>query len=85
MSVLRERRAPDSPDEPVLALNYATLAIVDEILWLPSPELAIRAVTLLYGAADEKYNNDVALRAYLALARPRRRRIKSGKPRGGQA
>jgi hypothetical protein len=40
-------------DEPVLALNYATLGIVDEILWLPSPAVASTAVTLLYGTATK--------------------------------
>jgi hypothetical protein len=53
MRVLKERRPPRAHDEHVLALNYATLGIVDEILWLPSAAVAATTVTLLYGAEIE--------------------------------
>lgn len=36
-------------DRYVLAVNAATLGLVDELLWLPSPTVAVKAVALLYG------------------------------------
>jgi len=53
MRATKNRRMPETLDGYVLALNYATLGIVDEILWLPSPAVAITAVTLLYGPQTE--------------------------------
>ncbi|MGH7331167.1 MAG: hypothetical protein ACREKS_00180 [Candidatus Rokuibacteriota bacterium] len=53
MCTLIERRVPGAQDQHVLALNYATLRFADEILWLPSQAVAIRAVTLLYGTEIE--------------------------------
>jgi hypothetical protein len=44
---------PGALDGHVLALNYATLGIVDEILWLPSAAVAATAVSLLYGSRTE--------------------------------
>ena len=48
--VRKERRPYNAGDEHVLTLNYATLAIVDEILWLPSAAAASTVLELLYGA-----------------------------------
>jgi len=53
MGTLNGQGALRGWDERVLALNFATLAIVDEILWLPSPAVATTAVRLLYGSATE--------------------------------
>jgi hypothetical protein len=48
MSATRGREA-QRVDERVVALNYAVLGVVDQILWLPSPPVALTAVRLLYG------------------------------------
>lgn len=53
MRATKDRRTPGALDTHVLALNYATLGIVDEILWLPSPAVAVTAVALLYGPLTE--------------------------------
>jgi hypothetical protein len=43
-------RQPDKPADPhVVALNYTIVALVDELLWLPSLAVATAAVHLLYG------------------------------------
>jgi hypothetical protein len=39
----------EAVDERVVALNHAAVGVVDEILWLPSPGVAVTAVRLLYG------------------------------------
>lgn len=43
------RTLESPPDSHVIALNYAILGLVDELLWLPSSWVAAAAVHLLYG------------------------------------
>lgn len=42
------RHLASHPDQHVAALNYAILALVDELLWLPSGDVAAAAIQLLY-------------------------------------
>jgi len=44
-----DRQADKPPDPHVVALNYTIVALVDELLWLPSLAVATAAVHLLYG------------------------------------
>ncbi len=53
MQATNEQAIFGARDEGLLALNYATLAIVDELLLLPFPAVASAALTLLYGPAIE--------------------------------
>jgi hypothetical protein len=49
MRDIARRHLDSRPDQHVAALNYAILALVDELLWLPSASVAAAAVRLLYG------------------------------------